>query len=240
LLSASLGQHECILLLLLLLLPLLLLLLLLLVLLLLLLVAGVIPAHDIVFSIAWPAYLAAANIVRFRSNTSHKQQAPGPLYPAAWVKMYAGAAAILALLLPGLICVHAAMNAKFASSSSSSRVSGCDDNNIIGCVSNSQVLIILGPHLYLTAMQVLCEFLSSSSVTGNRTALLPRLLVPIGFNTYRMWVFMRWCVAAVAAGLGPWQVGLAFLNLGFWAYNLFVFLLLRVVPYYLDPQRCTS
>jgi hypothetical protein len=156
------------------------------------------------------------------------------------VKYYAGAAAILALLLPGLICVHAAINAKFASSSSSSRVSlsACDDTDIIGCVNNSQVLIILGPHLYLTAMQVLCEFLSSSSVTGNRTALLPRLLVPIGFNTYRMRVLVRWCVAAVAAGLGPWQVGLAFLNLGFWAYNLFVFLLLKVVPYYLDPQRC--
>jgi hypothetical protein len=87
-------------------------------------------------------------------------------------------------------------------------------------------------------MQVRCEFLSSSSLTGNATALLPRLLVPIGFNTYRMWVLVRWCTAAVAAGFGPWHVALAVLNLGFWVYNLFVFLLLKVVPYYIEPQRC--
>jgi hypothetical protein len=193
-----------------------------------------VPVHDVAFSLAWPAYLAAANALRFSSNASHKGQPPGALFPAAWVKYYAGAAAVLALLLPAGVCIHAA----FTGSSSSSSLTGllAVDN----CVASSQVLCILGPHLYLTAMQVLCESLSSSSVTGNSTALLPRLLVPIGFNTYRMWVLVRWCASAVAAGLAPWHVGLAILNLGFWAYNLFVFLLLRVVPYYLDPRRCAT
>jgi hypothetical protein len=178
-------------------------------------------------------YLAVANALRFNSNARHTHQPPGALFPAAWVKYYAGAAAVLALLLPGVACVYAA----FTAGSSSSSTGLLDLGQ---CTVNSQVLCILGPHLYLTAMQVLCESLSSSSVTGDRTALLPRLLVPIGFNSYRMWVLVRWCAAAVAAGLGPWHVGLAVLNLGFWAYNLFVFLLLKVVPHYLDPQRCAT
>jgi hypothetical protein len=71
-----------------LLLPLLLLLLLLLVLLLLLLVARAIPAHDFASSLAWPAYLAAANTLHFRSNASHKQY--------EWVLLLS----LLLLLLP--------------------------------------------------------------------------------------------------------------------------------------------
>jgi hypothetical protein len=199
--------------------------------------AGAVPLHDIAFSLAWPAYLAAANALRFSSNASHKDQPPSALFPAAWVKYYAGAAAVLALLLPAVVCIHAAFTGASSSSSSSSFVGLLALGQ---CAASSPVLCILGPHLYLTAMQVLCEALSSSSVTGNSTALLPQLLVPIGFNTYRMWVLVRWCAAAVGAGLGPWHVGLAVLNLGFWAYNLFVFLLLKVVPYYLDPQRCAT
>jgi hypothetical protein len=159
--------------------------------------AGAVPAHDIGFSLAWPAFLAVANAMRFSSNASHKGQPPTALFPAAWVKYYAGAAAVLALLLPAGVCIHAAFTGSSSSSSSTGLLA------VENCVASSQVLCILGPHLYLTAMQVLCESLSSSSVTGNSTALLPRLLVPIGFNTYRMWVLVRWWPLRLVLGLDP-------------------------------------
>lgn len=105
-----------------------------------------------------------------------------------------------------------------------------------GLAHRSMVLTTLAPHLYLTCAQVLCEGVSYRPTT----AMLPRMLVPIGFNTYRMWTLMSWCAAAAAAagGLGLWHVVLAVGNLVFWAYNLFVFLLLTMLPTYLDPHKC--
>jgi hypothetical protein len=96
------------------------------------------------------------------------------------------------------------------------------------------VLAALGPHLFLTAAQVVCEFFTGSGTT----ATLPRMLVPIGFNTFRMWTLWTWCGAVAASGLGPWHMALAVINLGFWAYNLFIFLLLKMLPAYLDTKKC--
>lgn len=47
----------------------------------------------------------------------------------------------------------------------------------------------------------------------------------------------------ILAQTSPWKVvgfSLAFVNLIMWAYNLFIFLLLRTVPQYLDPVEFPS
>lgn len=171
-------------------------------------VSGAVPAHHIWFSVAWPAYLAAVNRFRFQNNISIASKGTSSLVPEAWVKNYAAFAGFVAILLP-IISVLLSISAE------------------------PVVLRIVGPHLYLIVAQVACECFSS----GSRVAMLPRMLVPIGFNTYRMWALCEWCRAAVAASLGHWHVALAVFNLVFWAYNLFVFLLLRMVPLYLNPAK---
>ncbi|KAI8473423.1 MAG: hypothetical protein J3K34DRAFT_466480 [Monoraphidium minutum] len=119
---------------------------------------------------------------------------------------YAGCAAVLAILLPAAVAL----------------------------LQRGQpgVLAAVAPHLYLTVAQVVCEFFTG----GGTTAALPRMLVPVGFNAWRMAALAGWCGAA--AGLGPWHVALAAANTAFWGYNLFGFLLLNMLPRYLDPQKC--
>ena len=85
--------------------------------------------------------------------------------------------------------------------------------------------------------------------THSRFAPLLRLAVPIGFNTYRLGTLGAWCAAAAATagatrGAPAWALAwawgalaLAVGNLLLWSYNLFVFLLLRVAPQYLDPLQ---
>jgi len=121
----------------------------------------------------------------------------------SWLRIYAAAAAVIALVLPATVGV---LNR-----------------------SNPAILALVGPHLYLTTAQIVCEFLTR----GPRVALLPQLLVPMGFNTYRMWTLWVWVSAAAAAGAPAWHVGLATANLLFWGYNLFIFLLLNILPRYL-------
>ena len=133
---------------------------------------------------------------------------PPPHPPERPARSYAAFAGLLALLIPAAVCL---LN-----------------------LGNAAVLSAVGPHLYLTSAQVVCEFFTG----GGTTAALPRMLVPIGFNAYRMWVLWAWCGAAVAAGLGPLHLGLALANLGFWGYNLLGFLLLKMLPMYLDPRKC--
>ena len=171
---------------------------------------GGVPKHDLIFSLAWPAYLWAMNTWRFESNAALQDKPPGPLVAEDWVRTYAAGAGVLAILIPAALCL---LN-----------------------VSNTAVLMILGPHMYLTMVQVLCEYCTR----GSHVAMLPRMLVPIGFNTYRMWTLWVWATAAISSGLGPWHVGLAVANLLFWAYNLFVFLLGKMVPIYLDPAKCAK
>eukprot|EP00879_Flechtneria_rotunda_P004367 GHRR01004618.1.p1 GENE.GHRR01004618.1~~GHRR01004618.1.p1 ORF type:complete len:229 (+),score=48.65 GHRR01004618.1:229-915(+) len=171
---------------------------------------GAVPPQDVAFSIAWPAYIFGSNWLRFRNNASMQGRPPGPLVTDAWVKTYAAGAGVLALIIPAAVCIIQR--------------------------DNPAVLQAVGPHLFLTSTQVICEYLTS----GANVAMLPRMLVPIGFNTYRMWTLVTWCSAILPAGLGPWHQALAVLNLLFWAYNLFGFLLLNMVPRYLDAQKCAT
>lgn len=176
--------------------------------------SGAVTAPDITFSLAWPVYIAAINRFRFSSNRSMAGKPSRTLVPENWIKYYAAFAGLIALLIPAVLCTVGALH----------------DGK------ESQIVIILGPHLYLTAAQVVCEFFSS----GSNVAMLPRMLVPIGFNTYRMWTLCIWCNGAAAAGLGPSHMLLAYGNLAFWAYNLFVFLLLKMVPLYLNPEKAAT
>lgn len=115
-----------------------------------------IPNQDLIFSVAWPAYLLAMNTWRFKSNAALQNKPPGPLVAENWVRLYAAGAAVLAILLPAVLCL---LNFR-----------------------ETTVLRLVAPHLYLTMVQVLCEYCTR----GNHVAMLPRMLVPIGFNTYRM------------------------------------------------------
>jgi hypothetical protein len=104
------------------------------------------------------------------------------------------------------------------------------------------------PHLYLTLCQVIMENLTQNP----RFHPLTRLMVPIGFNAWRIeslrvWVLATWksSVAAKQAftgvsGIVIWEaLGLrfAFVSMVMWTHNLFVFLLLRTVPQYHDRNE---
>ena len=74
-----------------------------------------------------------------------------------------------------------------------------------------------------------------------------RILVPIGFNTYRLHALLNW--VHMTSMIGPefhgsehqaWfyaAFALSVINLALWSYNLFVFLLLRVLPIYFDKIK---
>eukprot|EP00554_Chaetoceros_debilis_P002683 CAMPEP_0194083188 /NCGR_PEP_ID=MMETSP0149-20130528/8497_1 /TAXON_ID=122233 /ORGANISM="Chaetoceros debilis, Strain MM31A-1" /LENGTH=218 /DNA_ID=CAMNT_0038765529 /DNA_START=17 /DNA_END=673 /DNA_ORIENTATION=+ len=67
-----------------------------------------------------------------------------------------------------------------------------------------------------------------------------RILVPIGFNAYRLKGLYNWVESALLVSEDhPWYyVGLTLstINLIIWSYNLFVFLLLRMLPVYFDKD----
>ena len=86
------------------------------------------------------------------------------------------------------------------------------------------------------------------SITKGRTwAAIPRLLVPIGFNTWRLGSLHLWVMEAwkgqgldMAAGVaGKFGVALAVVNAVLWTYNIFYFLLLWTLPQYLDERQFT-
>jgi hypothetical protein len=129
-----------------------------------------------------------------------------PLAPWPWVKSYANAAGLLAVLIPAVLM----------------------------CLPNQEpaVRAMLAPHLFLITAQIIAEFVSSR----RNWAILARMLIPIGFNTFRLWTLAEWVAQAPAHGAG--HAVLAWANSLFWSYNLFSFLLLKMVPLYLDPSRC--
>mgnify|MGYP001161202374 CR=1 FL=1 len=181
------------------------------------------PATDLAFALAYPLYLMLANVVRFDRclERSRAEQRFQPLLREGrgpWFKRYILTYALVSLALP-LPFVFLAPRAVAAAAA---------------------------PHLFLTAVQCAVESLTAHQ----RFAPLLRLLVPIGFNVYRLGTLRDWCIAAFctarATGGGAplwalaWAGGglaLAVTNALLWGYNLFVFLLLRVAPQYLDPLR---
>ena len=90
----------------------------------------------------------------------------------------------------------------------------------------------------LILVQVVTEELSH----GPSMHMLPTLLVPIGFNTYRMGPLMQWVQESWqllnqhTSSLTLFGFALGVTNLIMWAYNLFVFLLLRITPQFWDTR----
>jgi hypothetical protein len=188
-------------------------------------VARPIPFSDRFFSIVYPLYLCLANRYRFNRNApsvaAGKKELPllregsGP-----WFFNYVKAFGLVGILLPLLVQFIAPRSIAEAAA----------------------------PHLYLTLCQCSMEGLSR----GPRFYALTRLMIPIGFNAYRigslwMWLLTAWKSSVAAKHTFPggsrivtWEamgLTLAFFNMVMWTYNLFVFLMLRTVPQYLDRNK---
>ena len=184
-----------------------------------------VPRADLLFSVAYPCYLALTNEWRFGGNAVGAGREFVPLLregSGPWFKRYVQSFALVGLLLPLPI------------------IFGCFGLGVPLAVSRAAA-----PHHLLILVQCACEGLTRSP----SVAALVRLLIPIGFNAYRMGTLVTWARAATATAFatGPtapavraWRgVGLclALANLLMWGYNLFVFLLWRTVPQYLDRRE---
>ena len=168
------------------------------------------PVADLAFAAAFPAYLLLANYLRFDLGNDKRFKPLLREGRGAWLKRYVLTTTLLGLMLP-LPLVF---------------------------LGPRSIALAAAPHLFLTAIQCAFEGLTAHS----RFAAVLRVAVPIGFNAYRLGTLRTWCAAAattVGAGTLPvlwaWSaLALALANSVLWSYNLFIFLLLRVVPQYFD------
>lgn len=174
-----------------------------------------IPFMDRFFSIGYPCYLYLANHFRFDRN------APGiaagrvktPLLREGvgpWFKIYLLTFGIIGVLLPLLVQI----------------------------IAPRPIADAAAPHLYLTMCQIVMETVARSPSFYPLTA----LMVPIGFNAYRLISLKTWLLTAWRSfGTGQvWEtlgLALAFANTVIWTYNLFVFLLLRTLPQYINRDE---
>jgi len=173
-----------------------------------------IPFWDRFFSIVYPLYLCLANRFRFDRNAPSvaAQKATLPLLregSGPWFSTYMKAFATVGIILPLAVQIFAPR-----------------------AVANAAA-----PHFYLT----LCQVVMESFTTGPRFHPLTQLLNPIGFNAYRIGALKVWTETAWMGFTGArhktWgMLGLvlAVANTLLWTYNLFVFLLLRVLPQYIN------
>lgn len=173
-----------------------------------------IPAGDRLFSLLFPLYVCLANRWRFDRNAP-VVAAGGTDRPllregsGPWFKTYILTFGVVGIVLPLALQVLAPRPVAEAAA----------------------------PHLYLTLCQVVMETVARKA----RYHPVPRLLVPIGFNAYRLTALGTWVrTARGAAPRGAGEVAglvLAVANALLWTYNLFVFLLLRTLPQYLDRRE---
>jgi hypothetical protein len=190
----------------------------------------VIPVQDILFSIAFPIYIGVINRIRFQRNQAYFEtkkptiQQPTPLL---WHPRERGPWFKTYLFSFAFIGIMLPTIFLFSASMP---------------ISSPAV-----PHTYLVLMQVVTEGLSA----GPYMHILPKLLIPIGFNAYRIMSLWSWVklsglilehtYAQTTRQISP--KGRAMIVIGFflgvanfliWAYNLLVFLLLRATPQFLD------
>lgn len=178
-----------------------------------------VPLCDWAFMILFPLYILIINIIRFDSNSVGRSNnvpvltlGKGTFLGQPGFAAYMAVFQVSAVLLPlSLIMFTTREMAE-------------------PCV----------PSLVLLLVQINVENLAM----GKHCHDLPRLLIPIGFSTYRLtsiyaWVMSTWhqqdetLTSQLALGLAVW-------NMVIWSYNLFFFLLLRIVPMYLDEKDSPS
>ena len=172
-----------------------------------------IPVKDIAFSIIFPVYLIIANAFRFQFNAPARKRGDqlGFLLKEGRRPWFDRYVRTFATL--GLLLPFGLV--------------------VLG---PSDVGMAAAPHLFLLLVQVLMEKVTNNVCYHN----LIRILVPIGFNAYRMNSLFTWVHVAyrdLSADYLAYQCGfvVAVVNLLAWSYNLLVFLLLRMTPPYLDP-----
>lgn len=171
-----------------------------------------VPTRDVAFVLLFSLYLVLANKFRFDCNAPARKTGKEINLPLlmeddvmGWFPRYMGVFATAGVILP-LVTLYVGENKAAA------------------------------PHCFLLLSQIFMEAVTNSVEYHN----LIRLLVPIGFNAYRIPSLLTWVEEVLiwkngSSVEGCWNLGLAVVNLVLWAYNLFVFLLLRTLPAYLDP-----
>lgn len=176
-----------------------------------------IPLRDEIFAICYSCYIVSVDVVRFDRNRPYR--AAGLPHTRLLRDPMPGF--IKYLLFLALVCPVCLL--LFARHKNAAQVAA--------------------PHLFLLLAQIFME---------NATSFLEchqyvKCLVPIGFNAYREASLLEWVQGAyynlmIQGGndiltLRRVSLVLAVLNLIGWTYNLFGFLLLRVMPSYIDSER---
>lgn len=184
---------------------------------------SVIPLADLAFGVGFPAYLVLSNWILFNANVGHERPYKALLREGrgAWHKRYILTYTVAGLLLPLPLVLFAP----------------------------PAIAAAAAPHLFLALAQAAFEGLTSH----RHFAAVLRLAVPIGFNIYRLGAIQTWAASALAsartvAGGGAmvssswaWMsLALAVANGAIWTYHLFVYLLLRVAPQYVDARISTT
>ena len=187
-----------------------------------------IPMTDRFFSIGYPIYMYLANRFRFANNAPSIAKFGGgndvfkklPLIregAGPWFQKYGLTFAGIGIILPLLTQI----------------------------IAPKAIADAAAPHLYLT----LCQVAMESKMKGPKFHSLIELLNPIGFNAYRLICLKTWLTVAYQSVVTStsstyvgsyWEVfslALALSNTIIWTYNLFVFLLLRTLPQYLDRNK---
>lgn len=185
---------------------------------------------DLIFSIGFLAYVFMANAITFDNNQlqfdqmkrQNKQFEPmgkhslgrGQFITQKSFLIYFGVSKILGLLIP-LVMVFAAPK---------------------------EIATMVAPSMVVVIAQAVAE----QSTMGCHDVL--RIAVPIGYSVYRLfgplqtWTYDSYSLYLEQAATGgtlvyAFNVGLAWLDLVFTAYNLFVFLILRTMPLYFDKDE---
>jgi len=176
-----------------------------------------IPTLDFCFCLGFPTYIWLANTVCFDCNRLAlslnrpvESLARGQFRGKPSFKMYMTCFQVMTVMLPLVFIILAPL-----------------------AVASEAV-----SPLVLLLVQVMME----NSTQKFHDAL--RILVPIGFNAYRLKPLISWVVVAIEMLHDDeqeiiWRIFglvLAVMNLAMWTYNLFIFLLLRVLPVYFDPE----
>jgi hypothetical protein len=201
---------------------------------------AMIPTRDLLFCVLFPSYLMLANRLRFASNLTIRQRPADHPHNAsvvtsrlfsgsdsAWFKRYMLLAATIGLVMP-LVTVARARR---------------------------EVASLAAPHLFVLCCQIIGESMTKFNTNSHRFV---TLLVFVGFSVYRMNLLVEWFLGSVSlywdglrgwgghsgmedvlSGHG-WGLALSSLNLAFWTYNLFVTILLKIVPEYLSDEKCES
>ena len=190
------------------------------------------PLQDCIFAIVYPLYLGIINRCRFQRNQPARDQAVAArseLRVRPLLFQEKGAWFIIYVQFFAMI--------------------GLLLPSILCLAGPTVVAAPVASHTMLLFAQVLTEAMTTNPWMHTQ----PRVMVPIGFNTYRMvtlWIWVRrsWEIGqrsfqqqhhALSLGTQIWVVvgfSLAVINFVGWSYNLFIFLCLRVVPQYWDTD----